>query len=70
MSGCAGSLPYTSQRSKTVTDVKIGLRSKLLIAAFGLLTVAGCVPVGYYEQPAYGYGGTGVVVQYESYGRP
>lgn len=53
-----------------MSDVKIGLRSKLLIGAFGLLIVAGCVPVGYYDHPAYDYSGSGVVVQYESYGRP
>jgi hypothetical protein len=51
-----------------VSGSKIETRSKLLIAALGLLVVAGCVPVGYYDQGPYGYGGsTGVVVDYNTY---
>jgi len=52
-----------------VSGLKVGHRSKLLIAAFGLLVIVGCVPVGYYDNCAYGcYSGSGVIVQYDSYG--
>ncbi len=59
---------------------KIGTRSKLLVAALGLLALAGCVApnYGYYDPNPYGYapayspyayGGSSVVLNYQSYGR-
>jgi len=60
-----------------VSGLKIGTRSKLVIAALGLLVMAGCVPVshGYYDPYPYGYSPYGyssgaVVLNYQSYSRP
>lgn len=63
-----------------MSGLKIGTRSKQLVAALGLLALAGCVApnYGYYDPnpygyaPAYspyGYSGGAVVLNYQSYGR-
>jgi len=60
-----------------VSGLKIGTRSKLVIAALGLLMMTGCVVApsqGYYDPYPYGgysgYSGGAVVLNYQSYGRP
>lgn len=54
-----------------MSGLAIGTRSKLLLAALGVLVLVGCAPVGYYDPCPYGCGGGAVVLNYDSYpGRP
>jgi hypothetical protein len=61
-----------------VSGLKIGTRSKLLVATLGLIMMTGCVVApnhGYYDPNPYGYSPYGyssgaVVLNYRSYSRP